>query len=195
MTLDKLWAGEFGDRYHKRNLGALSSSSRSHFWDRFYKLHPVKSVLEVGCGSGANLRWARAERIYGIDVNADAVALANTLPDVVASNQSIFDKSFPDDFAELVFTVGVLIHIEPARIHEAMAEMVRLSSRYVLLMEYHAPVEKVVPYRGEKAALWKRPYVAMMSERIGHQSFRSGFLGARSGFDRLHWGLWEKGKK
>ena len=73
---ETLWRSAWGDAYHERNLSAFASSKRSHFWERFYRAYPVRSVLEIGCGAGANLRWACAERIYGMDVNAKAVAIA-----------------------------------------------------------------------------------------------------------------------
>lgn len=192
MTLDKLWSGSFGDDYTRRNLPAFSSSLRATFWKRFYDTYPVKSVLEIGCGAGANLRWAEAERIYGMDVNESALAIAETLPNVVVVRQSLFDRGLADGFAELVFACGVLIHVEPARIHEAMGELIRLSSKYVLVMEYEAKREEAVPYRGQEAALWRRPYRRWMSERIGRRPLRGGLLTAKDGFDNVMWSVWEK---
>jgi pseudaminic acid biosynthesis-associated methylase len=190
MTTD-LWRGSFGDAYHTRNMPAFSSSKRSLFWERFYRAYPVASVLEIGCGSGANLRWAQAQSIYGMDVNAKAVAIANTIPGVVVAEQSIFDKRFADGFAELVFSCGVLIHIERERLDEAISEMIRVSSKYVMAMEYDWPEEVAITYHGEKAALWKRPYRQIISERLG-TPLGGGFLSAKQGFDRVTWSLWAK---
>lgn len=191
MSLDNLWKSPWGDRYHQRNMSAFSSSKRSRFWERFYKAHPVASVLEIGCGSGANLRWARAASVYGMDVNEKAVAIANSIPGVVVAEQSIFDKRFADGFAELVFTCGVLIHIERARLEVAISEMIRLSSKYVMAMEYEADKEEPILYHGQANALWKRPYRALISLRLG-APLAGGFLTARQGFDRVTWSLWPR---
>jgi len=190
MTTD-LWRGSFGDEYHTRNMPAFSSSKRSRFWSRFYKAYPVRSVLEIGCGAGANLRWATAYDIYGMDVNAKAVAIANSIPGVLAVEQSIFDKRLADGFAELVFTCGVLIHIETLRLDEAITEMVRLSSKYVAAFEYEADKEEPILYHGQDSALWKRPYRKIISERLG-TPLGGGFLSAKQGFDRVTWSVWAK---
>jgi len=190
MTTD-LWRGPFGNAYTTRNLSAFASSKRSRFWSKFYKAYPVRSVLEIGCGAGANLRWATAYNVYGMDVNAKAVAVANSIPGVLVVEQSLFDKRLADEFAELVFTCGVLIHIERARLDEAITEMIRLSSKYLLAMEYDWPTEEAIPYHGEDDALWKRPYRQIISERLG-TPLGGGFLSARSGFDRVTWSVWAK---
>ena len=188
---DALWRGTFGNAYHKRNMATFASSQRERFWAKFYRAYPVRSVLEIGCGMGTNLRWAQAETIMGMDVNADAVRIANTIPGVVVAEQSIFDYGFIAARFDLVFTCGVLIHIERAKLDEAIGEMARLSQKYVMAMEYESRKEQAIPYHGEAAALWKRPYRALISRRLG-KHIAGGFLGPDQGFDRVTWSLWQK---
>ena len=190
MTTE-LWRGSFGNDYHKRNMAAFASSKRERFWTKFYKAYPVRSVMEIGCGLGANLRWQRAETIYGMDVNADAVRVANTIPGVVVAEQSIFDRGFHSHAFELVFTCGVLIHIERSQLGEAINEMVRISSKYIMAMEYESFQEQAIEYHGEAAALWKRPYRALISHQLD-EPIAGGYLTARQGFDRVTWSLWRK---
>ena len=75
---------------------------------------------------------------------------------------------FSDDAFDLVFTSGVLIHINPAEIHKAMREIVRVSKRWVWGWEYYSDEYKAVMYRGEDDALWKADfaniYASLFSE-------------------------------
>ena len=65
-----------------------------------------------------------------------------------------------DDYppAELVFTVGVLIHQNPESIKVMMERIVDASFQYVLAVEYSAETEQEVKYRGMENMLWRRPY-------------------------------------
>src|SRR5690348_18268289 len=76
--LESLWAGDFGAAYIERNR--ILDDRRSTFWSRLVEDHRIQSVLEVGCGQGGNLRpIARildARDVWGIDVSAEAVAIA-----------------------------------------------------------------------------------------------------------------------
>ena len=53
--LEGVWAGEFGNAYSSRNADA--GAGRNAFWDMLVSKYPVQRVLEVGCNTGANLRW------------------------------------------------------------------------------------------------------------------------------------------
>ncbi|MEO8843754.1 MAG: methyltransferase domain-containing protein [Kofleriaceae bacterium] len=69
-----------------------------------------------------------------------------------------FDLPFKDGFADLAFTSGVLIHIAPADLAKAMAEIYRVSRRYIVAIEYDAPIEQEIQYRGNGDSLWKRDH-------------------------------------
>jgi pseudaminic acid biosynthesis-associated methylase len=194
--LEELWAGEFGRAYIARNR--LIDERRAAFWTGLLADYPITSVLEVGCGQGANLRpisqVIEAPDTWGIDINPDALAIARSHApgiNVVASRAR--QLPFRDGLVDLAFTVGVLIHQPEASLSVVLAEIVRCSKRYVLWAEYHAPRTEEVPYRGQSGALFKRDY-----GRIYHDLFpdlavrREGFLGPEDGFDRVTWQLLEK---
>ena len=67
-ALEKIWAGEFGNKYTKRNL--QESEDRKIWWDKFLDRWNPGSVLEVGCNAGLNLRYV-AEKVpsWGVDIN------------------------------------------------------------------------------------------------------------------------------
>ncbi len=64
----------------------------------------------------------------------------------------------------LAFTTGVLIHQPESTLPLVMAELVRVSRRYVLCGEYFAPETVEVPYRGVSGALFKRDYGGLYRE-------------------------------
>ena len=76
--LEELWAGEFGRAYIERNR--VLDERRAAYWSGLLGDFGIRSVLEVGCGQGANLRpIARvldAHDVWGIDINGDALAIA-----------------------------------------------------------------------------------------------------------------------
>jgi len=121
------------------------------------------TVLEVGCGPGWNLLALRCVDmpgpfVRGVDVNQVAVDEARAegldvqrLPAADAALR--MGPSF-----DLVFTSGMLIHVAPQDLQKVMASIIGATSRYVLAIEYDAPEEQEIEYRGKPALLWKRPY-------------------------------------
>lgn len=60
--------------------------------------------------------------------------------------------------ADLCFTKGVPIHIDPSRLAEVYATLCAASSRYVMVCEYYNPTPVEVHYRGHDHALFKRDF-------------------------------------
>ena len=69
---------------------------------------------------------------------------------------SIF--AFPDGHFDLVFTSGVLIHIAPADLPNALSEIHRCSNSFIWGMEYFSGEPTSVNYRDHEALLWKMDY-------------------------------------
>jgi pseudaminic acid biosynthesis-associated methylase len=194
--LEGLWRGEFGDAYVRRN--ATLDDRRGRFWADLLAEGDIASTLEVGCGQGGNLRHIAAilppEAVWGVDVNAEARARARANApgtNVVAALARALP--FRDGMVDLALTVGVLIHQPDTTLPLVMAELVRVSRRYVLWAEYHADQTTEIPYHGEQGALLKRDYGRiyreLFPELVVH---REGFLGEDAGFDRVTWQLLRK---
>jgi pseudaminic acid biosynthesis-associated methylase len=194
--LEGLWSGEFGDDYVHRN--ATLDDRRGAFWRELLADLDVTTVLEVGCGQGGNVRHLGAilppAAVWGVDVNAEARDRARrNAPGANIVHGVARLLPFRDAWFDLSLTVGVLIHQPDATLPLVMAELVRVSRRYVLWAEYHAEVTTEVPYHGERGALLKRNYA-----QIYHELFpdlvvrREGFLDVDSGFDRVTWQLLQK---
>jgi pseudaminic acid biosynthesis-associated methylase len=154
----KEWRGDFGREYTDRNQPDwhdLVAGFRQMLPDR------VESVLEVGCNRGHNMvalqHLLPGSVVQGVEPMAYArnLAVADGLD---VSDGSVYALPFADETFDLVFTSGVLIHVPPDRLHEAMRELVRVSSRYVLAIEYGSATDEMIVYRGRTNMLWKRDY-------------------------------------
>jgi pseudaminic acid biosynthesis-associated methylase len=196
QRLEQLWGGDFGDAYVDRNRTA--GDKRGPFWQTTLDEFTVGSVLEIGCNTGANLRWLAsrlpAQNVYGIDINQKALnELHRTLPDVNAVWGPARDLPFRDRWFDLVFTVGVLIHQPESTLPLVMAEIVRCSRRFVLCGEYYAERTTEVAYRGQTGVLFKRDYGRLYLELFPNLQLRKrGALGRDEGWDDVTYWIFEK---
>ena len=194
--LEELWAGEFGTRYVARN--PVESGERAAFWDALIDRHALRSVLEVGCGQGANLapiaRRLDGSNVWGVDVSAAALERAREVaPDANLVMSTARRLPFRDRLVDLAYTVGVLIHQPEESLGEVIDEIVRCSDRFVLWAEYHADRTEEVAYHGQSGSLFRRDYGAVYGSR--HPELRvveEGFLDRDAGFDRVTWQLLER---
>jgi spore coat polysaccharide biosynthesis protein SpsF len=195
-SLEELWAGDFGKAYIERNR--VLDERRAAFWSGLLTELEIGSVLEVGCGQGANLRPISRVldpgSVWGIDINADALAIAAVqAPGVHLVESRARTLPFEDGLVDLAFTVGVLIHQPEETLPTVISEIVRCSRRFVLWGEYYAPATEEVPYHGKSGALYRRDYGAIYHELFPSLVIRrEGFLAPDDGFDRVTWQLLEK---
>lgn len=194
--LERLWAGEFGTTYADRN--PVVQDRRAGFWDGLLERHPIRSVLEIGCGQGANLapiaRRLDPADVWGVDVSALAIDRARrNAPGINVRLGPARQLPFADGFVDLAFTVGTLIHQPEESLSGVIAEIVRCSRRFVLWAEYHALATEEVPYRGIRGSLFRRDYAAIYAASYPDLAvIESGFLDENDGFDRVTWQLLEK---
>src|SRR4051794_33703402 len=139
-ALEQRWQGEFGDAYVQRN--DVEADARREFWERTIRDFPFRRVLEVGCAHGENLRHlARTldpHDLYGLDINDAALRrLGEVVPGANATWGAARRLPYRDQFFDVVFTVGLLIHQPSDTLPLVMAEIVRCSRRWVMCGEYH----------------------------------------------------------
>ena len=164
------WTGVFGREYTKRNALTLQEMNalykrnygvtRTELNEMFLKrIDRSAKILEVGCNIGNQLLCLQKmgfSKLYGIDIQECAVELSkNRTRNINIIWGSAFDIPFNDNFFDLVFTSGLLIHIYPSDIAEVMKEIHRCTREYIWGFEYYADEFTEIIYRGHKNLLWK----------------------------------------
>lgn len=191
------WQGDFGNAYTDRNQ--VDWRQRFSAFERIVRGLSIHSVLEVGCNRGHNLvalsQVANGPReLAGVEPNLHARQIAKESA-VGASIHpgNAFELPFGDGTFDLVFTSCVLIHVAPGDLSRALSEIVRVSRRYILAIEYFASTPTVIHYRGHDELLWKRDfgadYRACFPDLVLTQN---GSLGPADGFDECAWWLFCK---
>jgi spore coat polysaccharide biosynthesis protein SpsF len=170
---EEFWAGKFGDEYVDRNRYEISATL-AMFSRILSKAYNVSSLFEIGCNIGQNLRALQllkpGSKISGIEINATAHANAvKDFPDVINGSVLELDVASIGTF-DLVFTKGVLIHINPDRLPDIYDKMASIGRRYVLMSEYYNPSPVAIDYRGHDQRLFKRDFAGEFLER--HKAFR-----------------------
>ena len=190
-----LWRSDFGRQYTDRN--DVEKPERVVTWKRLLGDIVPERVIEVGCNVGWNLEYLHrlgAKELYAVEPQAYAVARARSRrPEFGVLQGTAFDLPFKDGFADLAFTSGVLIHIAPQDIARAMAEIYRVSKRYIVAIEYDAPTEQAIKYRGTNDSLWKRDHGGIWQAQYPQLKLLARFgVDVADGYDDCTAHLFEK---
>ena len=159
---ERFWAGDFGDDYVDRSQGVHHIASRTAMWSRILRsCGPIGSATEFGANIGLNLRALRnllpEAKLTGVEINAKAAQILRDEGTIEVLEGSLFDTA-PSIPADLGFTSGVLIHINPDRLGTAYDRLAQGSRRYVAMCEYYNPAPTEVTYRGHSEQLYKRDF-------------------------------------
>lgn len=150
-------------------------SHRSFLMERIFKFSP-SSILEIGCNCGPNLyllakKFPNAE-IKGIDINPMAVQKGNEwfaqedISNVKLSVGKADDlRQFQDKSFDVVFTDAVLIYIGPDKIKKLLGEMLRVTRKALIFLEWHCFNSKSNPL-GVYVGHWMRNYVTLLKEFV-----------------------------
>jgi len=184
MKQQDAWADKFGDAYLERNCYTTQSMdtlwlekfgttrtelNKAFLLDNQY-IDARARILEVGCSSGTQLALLQElgfRNLYGIDVNRSAISYGQRARmglNLILG--SALDIPFKDNFFDLVFTSGVLIHIPPAVLPLTLSEIYRCTSNYIWGYEYFADEPVAVNYRGHQEMLWKQDFCGAYRERF-----------------------------
>jgi len=197
MTTEQeaFWKGTFGDEYTDRN----NTLNNEMFFKRILNTCDITSLFEIGCNRGLNLTTIK--NIYphielnGCEINQkayDILKKQNICKDLYCD--SVFDVNSNDTY-DLVFTKGVLIHINPDKLQEVYEKMYTLSKRYILICEYYSRNVEMIPYRGNANKLFKRDFCGEIMTKFKLKLVDYGFFYYRDPLypqDDITWFLLEK---
>ena len=167
---ERFWAGGFGTEYIERNRSEILQGACTAFWSRVLsRTRGVSSALELGANIGLNLRSLRTllprAELAGVEINPSAAAELRAWGGAEVFEQSLLDFVANRSW-DLVFTKGVLIHLNPERLNDAYDVLYRSSARYLVVAEYYNPTPMAVPYRGNEDRLFKRDFAGELMDRF-----------------------------
>lgn len=180
------WRSDFGDEYTDRNN--YDWKKRTPLYKEILSDLVIKDILEIGSNRGKNLQALSqlGYSVMGVEPNVKARKEAESL-DILTFPGQANDIPFGSNTFDLVFTCGVLIHVPPKELTKSMEEIIRVSRKYILAIEYEAPAETMVIYRGKRDMLWKRPF-GKLYKKLGIKLVKHG----KTDIDKCHFWLFEK---
>jgi len=194
------WANDYALEYIRKNSEFDQRRGIEAWKTMLTRTDLISSMLECGCNIGRNLGFLNEAMPT---VKKSVIEISKPAFDFVTSRYSLTeafhgsieasDLSGPFD---LVFTIGVLIHIHPDYLLANMSRMFNYSQKYILLGEYFNRTPVMLEYQGEKDKLFKRDFGKLFIEKFPVRLVDYGFLWGHiynaAGFDDITWWLFEK---
>lgn len=199
---EEFWYGNFGNDYVDRSKGIKIIVGNISLFSKILKnTINLKSILELGAGSGSNLIAIRTLfpeiRISAVELNRKAIHDLKKIENIKIHETSILN--FRSEVKhDLVLTKGVLIHINPQELQKVYRKIYDSSKKYICITEYYNPTPIEVIYRGNKGFLFKRDFAGEMMDKYQDLSLIDyGFSYHRDNNfpqDDFSWFLLEKNK-
>jgi SAM-dependent methyltransferase len=130
--------------------GDTVEKRRSEWLARLEPFREARSVLELGCNVGRNLFVLQqsypALSLTGMDINRQSVeyAQARVRGDFLVGDLYEIDTALGDRTADVIFTMGVLIHLHPATLPKIVSAMACRARRHLVLVEQVSRANDVV---------------------------------------------------
>lgn len=198
---EQFWAKTYANDYIKKN-SSFDLKKGIEAWKKMtFQIFNIKNILECGCNIGKNLNCLN--RLYP-QANKSIIEISKPAYDHVlktycvknAYNGSIISSNFSLNSFDLVFTMGVLIHISPTNLIANMQKIFDYSNKYILIGEYFNRTPTAVTYQGFSDKLFKCDFGKIFIENFNIKLIDYGFLWGhlydRAGFDDITWWLFEK---
>ena len=170
------WLSHFGVEYTDRNL--MTTTEMNLMYKKQYGVSRFDmnkefiggldrdiKILEVGANIGLQLMFLQQlgfQNLYGIELSSYAIELSKEKTKNINIIQvNALDIPFKDKCFDLVFTSGVLIHINPEELYIVMREIHRVTKTYIWGFEYYADKYTQIKYReggGTTDLLWKADF-------------------------------------
>jgi len=136
---------EFWNKYADENESRSNEEFTKFLTNLVRSLH-CTSVLEIGCGTGIDLRkFDDSFEIHGIDLNEHALELAKgNIPKAKFYKESITKLPFEDSSVDFIFTHKLLNYLDDETVDNGVSEMFRVAKRYVLNCELFGETEEKI---------------------------------------------------
>ena len=179
----KTWEEQFGEGYLERNVynpTELNNFYNTRFGytkdqlnDDFLKEIPKDAkILEVGTNIGNQLFHLQSQgytNLYGIEIQDRAINYSKHRTDNLnIIKGDALDIPFKDNFFDVVFTHGVLIHISPDNIKKVLQEINRVSNSFIWGLEYYAETYTDLEYHGQKNIMWKTNFAKLYTDTVNN---------------------------
>jgi hypothetical protein len=134
-------SSEYWDRRYKSggNSGAGSynrlAEFKAKFLNTFVDQHHIASIVEYGCGDGAQLKLARYPSYTGVDISPKAVEICGKLFSGDTSKRFlVLDAEMPNLTADLSLSLDVVYHLVEDPVFDAyMHRLFASAERFVIV--------------------------------------------------------------
>ena len=141
MKYDK----DFWNKYADENESRNNEGFTKFLTDLASSLH-CTSILEIGCGTGIDLRrFDDSFEIHGVDLNDHALELAKkNIPNGKFYKDDIVKLPFEDSSIDFVFTHKLLNYLDDDTLDKGVSEMFRVAKRYIVNCELFGESEEKI---------------------------------------------------
>ena len=181
--------------YDALHLGADDEHQRALAWlTGLIQHHAIRSVLDVGCGTGRALRYLKQHcpglRVLGVEPSAElgreAIASGIDAAELCVGDATALE--FADNSFDLVCEFGVLHHIQTPR--RAVSEMLRVARLGVFISDDNhfaagSAVARRIKWTLHALGLWKAAYWLRSGGKGYRVSEGDGLSYPYSAFDDL----------
>ena len=194
------WSEQYAEDYIKKNAEFDTGLALEAWKKMLASTSGITSLLECGCNIGRNID--SLDRLLP-SASKSIIEISKPAFDFVSSrhalaqkfNGSILESSLEGSF-DLVYTMGVLIHINPDELLANLQKAYNYSNKYLLFGEYFNRTPIMLDYQGEKNRLFKRDFGKLVIENFPVKLLDYGFLWGHiydsAGFDDVTWWMFEK---
>ncbi|KPK96052.1 hypothetical protein AMJ80_02150 [bacterium SM23_31] len=145
------------DQWFYSPIGRIYNKLESQALNRFLpSSHSGEKMLDVGCGTGhfSELFAERGFRVYGIDISAKMVEVAQSksIPDASFGVADMADLPFPDEYFDIAASIAALEFVEePERMLQEMIRCIKPGgSVLIAVLNDSSPLSRKRKRRGSE---------------------------------------------